>query len=193
MPGGKGKSGGKTSGGKASADGPKKQQSHSARAGLQVSSLLVMLRHVCRVLSRSPSPVQQPAVPSQPATIAPGLHNTTTRPKLAFTKSTVLATVAHLLGSLGSLDKDARRVLPRAFNFSDGLKDASHDHDPPRRTTRSSDRHAILHQPLHMQKANMISPSSPAAVSSVSSSPTPRARCASVPRLPSTPPPFSST
>ncbi|CRK15180.1 hypothetical protein BN1723_018832 [Verticillium longisporum] len=36
MAGGKGKSGGKTSGGKASTDGgPKKQQSHSARAGLQ--------------------------------------------------------------------------------------------------------------------------------------------------------------
>ncbi|KAH6680088.1 histone H2A.Z [Plectosphaerella plurivora] len=35
MPGGKGKSGGKTSGGKAAADAPKKQQSHSARAGLQ--------------------------------------------------------------------------------------------------------------------------------------------------------------
>ncbi|KAM0330820.1 hypothetical protein ACHAQA_003775 [Verticillium albo-atrum] len=36
MAGGKGKSGGKTSGGKASAEGaPKKQQSHSARAGLQ--------------------------------------------------------------------------------------------------------------------------------------------------------------
>jgi hypothetical protein len=40
MAGGKGKSsGGKSSGGKTSAnDGPKKQQSHSARAGLQVSS-----------------------------------------------------------------------------------------------------------------------------------------------------------
>ena len=41
MPGGKGKSsGGKSSGGKTSgADGQKKQQSHSARAGLQVSFL----------------------------------------------------------------------------------------------------------------------------------------------------------
>lgn len=38
MAGGKGKSsGGKTSGGKTNAEGPKKQQSHSARAGLQVS------------------------------------------------------------------------------------------------------------------------------------------------------------
>lgn len=38
MAGGKGKSsGGKSSGGKTSVDGPKKQQSHSARAGLQVS------------------------------------------------------------------------------------------------------------------------------------------------------------
>lgn len=39
MAGGKGKSsGGKSSGGKTSAaEGPKKQQSHSARAGLQVS------------------------------------------------------------------------------------------------------------------------------------------------------------
>jgi hypothetical protein len=37
MAGGKGKSsGGKSSGGKTSVDGPKKQQSHSARAGLQV-------------------------------------------------------------------------------------------------------------------------------------------------------------
>lgn len=37
MPGGKGKSsGGKSSGGKTSVDGPKKQTSHSARAGLQV-------------------------------------------------------------------------------------------------------------------------------------------------------------
>ncbi|KAF3805465.1 Histone H2A.Z [Colletotrichum gloeosporioides] len=35
MAGGKGKSGGKTSGGKATAEAPKKQQSHSARAGLQ--------------------------------------------------------------------------------------------------------------------------------------------------------------
>lgn len=42
MAGGKGKSsGGKSSGGKTSAnDGPKKQQSHSARAGLQVSFVL---------------------------------------------------------------------------------------------------------------------------------------------------------
>jgi len=37
MPGGKGKSsGGKSSGGKTSVEGHKKQQSHSARAGLQV-------------------------------------------------------------------------------------------------------------------------------------------------------------
>ncbi|KKA26673.1 hypothetical protein TD95_001653 [Thielaviopsis punctulata] len=35
MAGGKGKSGGKSSGGKTSADGPKKQQSASVRAGLQ--------------------------------------------------------------------------------------------------------------------------------------------------------------
>jgi histone H2A len=36
MAGGKGK-GGKTSGGKVGADGSKKQQSHSSKAGLQVS------------------------------------------------------------------------------------------------------------------------------------------------------------
>jgi hypothetical protein len=43
MAGGKGKSsGGKSSGGKTSGvDGPKKQQSHSARAGLQVCSVIV--------------------------------------------------------------------------------------------------------------------------------------------------------
>ena len=41
MAGGKGKSsGGKSSGGKTSVDGPKKQQSHSARAGLQVSRVV---------------------------------------------------------------------------------------------------------------------------------------------------------
>src|ERR1700709_143637 len=39
MAGGKGKSsGGKSSGGKVGADGSKKQQSHSSKAGLQVSS-----------------------------------------------------------------------------------------------------------------------------------------------------------
>jgi hypothetical protein len=39
MAGGKGKSsGGKSSGGKVGADGGKKQQSHSSKAGLQVSS-----------------------------------------------------------------------------------------------------------------------------------------------------------
>jgi len=37
MAGGKGKSGGKSSGGKTGADGAKKQQSHSSKAGLQVS------------------------------------------------------------------------------------------------------------------------------------------------------------
>ena len=37
MAGGKGKSGGKSSGGKTGADGSKKQQSHSQKAGLQVS------------------------------------------------------------------------------------------------------------------------------------------------------------
>ncbi len=41
MAGGKGKSsGGKSSGGKTSVDGPKKQQSHSARAGLQVRMIV---------------------------------------------------------------------------------------------------------------------------------------------------------
>lgn len=41
MPGGKGKSsGGKSSGGKVGADGSKKQQSHSSKAGLQVSLYL---------------------------------------------------------------------------------------------------------------------------------------------------------
>jgi hypothetical protein len=43
MAGGKGKSGGKSSGGKTGADGSKKQQSHSAKAGLQVSD--PRLRH----------------------------------------------------------------------------------------------------------------------------------------------------
>lgn len=44
MPGGKGKSsGGKSSGGKTSVEGPKKQQSHSARAGLQVRSSFILL------------------------------------------------------------------------------------------------------------------------------------------------------
>lgn len=38
MAGGKGKSGGKSSGGKVGADGSKKQQSHSSKAGLQVST-----------------------------------------------------------------------------------------------------------------------------------------------------------
>lgn len=47
MAGGKGKSGGKTSGGKATAEVPKKQQSHSARAGLQVSCALLMMRRFC--------------------------------------------------------------------------------------------------------------------------------------------------
>ena len=43
MAGGKGKSGGKSSGGKTStADGPKKQQSHSSRAGLQVCSIIII-------------------------------------------------------------------------------------------------------------------------------------------------------
>lgn len=45
MAGGKGKSsGGKSSGGKTSAaDGPKKQQSHSARAGLQVREVFIFI------------------------------------------------------------------------------------------------------------------------------------------------------
>ena len=43
MPGGKGKSaGGKSSGGKTSVEGSKKQQSHSARAGLQVREMHVL-------------------------------------------------------------------------------------------------------------------------------------------------------
>lgn len=48
MAGGKGKSsGGKSSGGKTSAaEGPKKQQSHSARAGLQVRSSPIVILHV---------------------------------------------------------------------------------------------------------------------------------------------------
>ena len=41
MAGGKGKSsGGKSSGGKVGADGSKKQQSHSSKAGLQVSDAI---------------------------------------------------------------------------------------------------------------------------------------------------------
>lgn len=41
MAGGKGKSaGGKSGGGKTGADGSKKQQSHSSKAGLQVSQVL---------------------------------------------------------------------------------------------------------------------------------------------------------
>lgn len=47
MAGGKGKSGGKSSGGKTGADGNKKQQSHSSKAGLQVSTIEA---HVLRVI-----------------------------------------------------------------------------------------------------------------------------------------------
>ena len=52
MAGGKGKSaGGKSSGGKTSAaDGPKKQQSHSARAGLQVSSCGYIMWDDCDIM-----------------------------------------------------------------------------------------------------------------------------------------------
>ena len=49
MAGGKGKSGGKSSGGKTGADGSKKQQSHSSKAGLQVSrndAIICALSHV---------------------------------------------------------------------------------------------------------------------------------------------------
>jgi len=47
MPGGKGKSsGGKSSGGKVGIDGGKKQQSHSSKAGLQVSDAQHILCHL---------------------------------------------------------------------------------------------------------------------------------------------------
>lgn len=46
MAGGKGKSGGKSSGGKTGADGNKKQQSHSSKAGLQVSTIEALLLRV---------------------------------------------------------------------------------------------------------------------------------------------------
>ena len=47
MAGGKGKSsGGKSSGGKVGIDGGKKQQSHSSKAGLQVSDAQLILHHV---------------------------------------------------------------------------------------------------------------------------------------------------
>lgn len=71
MAGGKGKSsGGKSSGGKTSAnDGPKKQQSHSARAGLQVSCLsffvlffllLVALRYLAVRRADDRAPLDRP-------------------------------------------------------------------------------------------------------------------------------------
>jgi hypothetical protein len=48
MPGGKGKSsGGKSSGGKVGADGNKKQQSHSSKAGLQVSNAQTAIWFFC--------------------------------------------------------------------------------------------------------------------------------------------------
>ena len=51
MAGGKGKSsGGKSSGGKTSVDGPKKQQSHSARAGLQVCRRICAMQLSARLL-----------------------------------------------------------------------------------------------------------------------------------------------
>lgn len=46
MAGGKGKSGGKSSGGKTGADGNKKQQSHSSKAGLQVSTVEALVLRV---------------------------------------------------------------------------------------------------------------------------------------------------
>ena len=46
MAGGKGKSGGKSSGGKTGADGNKKQQSHSSKAGLQVSTIEALVLRV---------------------------------------------------------------------------------------------------------------------------------------------------
>lgn len=73
MAGGKGKSsGGKSSGGKTSAnDGPKKQQSHSARAGLQVSFvlffflLLVALRHLAVRRADDRAPLDRPMLARQ--------------------------------------------------------------------------------------------------------------------------------
>lgn len=58
MPGGKGKSsGGKSSGGKTSADAAKKQQSHSTRAGLQVSWFVLVMRHRAGAFwTREPAP-----------------------------------------------------------------------------------------------------------------------------------------
>ncbi|PCD44837.1 hypothetical protein AU210_000289 [Fusarium oxysporum f. sp. radicis-cucumerinum] len=55
MPGGKGKSsGGKSSGGKTSAaEGTKKQQSHSARAGLQLSTMFFPCGRVKRFLKQN--------------------------------------------------------------------------------------------------------------------------------------------
>lgn len=70
MAGGKGKSaGGKSSGGKTSGEGPKKQQSHSARAGLQVripsklflslcDAISVVFRPLCSTPSRRHHPIR---------------------------------------------------------------------------------------------------------------------------------------
>lgn len=60
MAGGKGmSSGGKSSGGKTSVDGPKKQQSHSARAGLQVSCFESCSFHRSQGLVRLPPSTAQ--------------------------------------------------------------------------------------------------------------------------------------
>lgn len=56
MAGGKGKSsGGKSSGGKTAVDGPKKQQSHSARAGLQVRYLFIHSSNLDLIHANFPS------------------------------------------------------------------------------------------------------------------------------------------
>lgn len=65
MAGGKGKSsGGKTSGGKAGLDGNKKQQSHSSKAGLQVSIAQLhyqLLRIICDVFPWNRGPWDESA------------------------------------------------------------------------------------------------------------------------------------
>lgn len=68
MAGGKGKSsGGKSSGGKVGADGNKKQQSHSSKAGLQVSigttTLFLLLQPTAFALSSRPSTIR-PSIPT---------------------------------------------------------------------------------------------------------------------------------
>lgn len=66
MAGGKGKSGGKSSGGKTGADGSKKQQSHSSKAGLQVSRIDAMICALSASNEAIRTPSRASATPSTP-------------------------------------------------------------------------------------------------------------------------------